>query len=152
MTDDILAAQWGNITGTLANQTDLMTALNGKQDTIADLNTIRSGAAAGATAVQPADIANMVTDVTVNGSSVVSSGVAAINLTPYALTSSLANVATSGSYNDLINKPTIPTALPVETLTTAPEAAYAGPGLKVVYLSSEPATKYSGYIYMIAEA
>ena len=46
----------------------------------------------------------------------------------------------------------IPTSLPVEVLTTAPSAAYTGPGLKVVYLSAEPATKYAGYIYMIAEA
>lgn len=51
------------------------TTWNGKQDTISDLATIRSGAAAGATAVQP---------------------------------SQLASVATSGSYNDLSNKPTIP--------------------------------------------
>ena len=48
-----------------------------KQDVISDLATIRSGAAAGATAVQPGD---------------------------------LATVATSGSYNDLLNKPTIPAA------------------------------------------
>lgn len=47
-----------------------------KQATISDLATIRSGAAAGATAVQPGD---------------------------------LATVATSGNYNDLSNKPTIPT-------------------------------------------
>ena len=46
-----------------------------KQDTISDLATIRSWAAAGATAVQPWD---------------------------------LATVATSGSYNDLSNRPTIP--------------------------------------------
>lgn len=52
------------------------TTWNGKQDAISDLATIRSGASAGATAVQPSD---------------------------------LATVATSGSYNDLINKPTIPT-------------------------------------------
>lgn len=51
---------------------------NGKQDAISDLATIRSGASAGATAVQPGD---------------------------------LATVATSGSYNDLSNKPTIPTTL-----------------------------------------
>ena len=51
-------------------------AWNGKQDTISDLATIRSGASAGATAVQPDD---------------------------------LAKVATSGSYTDLTNKPTIPT-------------------------------------------
>lgn len=52
------------------------TTWNGKQDAISDLATIRSGASAGATAVQPAD---------------------------------LANVATTGDYDDLINKPTIPT-------------------------------------------
>ena len=51
--------------------------LGGKQDTIADLATIRSGAAAGATAVQRAD---------------------------------LATVATTGNYEDLTNKPTIPAA------------------------------------------
>jgi len=71
------ATSWGNITGTLSAQTDLQNALNTKQDVINDLSTIRSGAALGATAVQPAD---------------------------------LATVATSGSYNDLSNKPTIPAA------------------------------------------
>ena len=50
---------------------------NGKQDAINDLSTIRSGASAGATAVQPTD---------------------------------LATVATSGAYNDLTGKPTIPSA------------------------------------------
>ena len=64
-----------------------------------------------------------VTDVTVGGTSVVSSGTAVI-----------------------------PGSLPVEVLTTEPSAAYTGPGLKVVYLSAEPSTKYAGYIYMIAEA
>ena len=56
---------------------EIINSLDGKQDTISDLATIRSGAAAGATAVQPGD---------------------------------LATVATSGSYNDLLNKPTIPAA------------------------------------------
>ena len=54
-----------------ANVTDLH---DNKQDNIVDLQTIREGAAFGATAVQPGD---------------------------------LATVATSGSYNDLSNKPTI---------------------------------------------
>lgn len=45
-------AVWGHITGDLDDQTDLGTALAGKQDTISDLSTIRSGAAAGATAYQ----------------------------------------------------------------------------------------------------
>lgn len=59
-------------------------ALNGKQDEITDLETIRSGASKGATAVQP---------------------------------SSLANVATSGSYNDLSDKPTIPSAVTESTVS-----------------------------------
>ena len=56
-------------------------AWNAKQDAISDLNTIRSGASAGATAVQPA---------------------------------SLATVATSGSYTDLVDKPSIPAAVTVD--------------------------------------
>ena len=59
------------------NATYISDSLAEKQDTISDLDTIRSGAAAGATAVQPGD---------------------------------LATVATSGSYSDLLNKPTIPAA------------------------------------------
>ena len=43
----------------LPTNVELTTLLNGKQDTISDLQTIREGAAAGATAVQPAAIANM---------------------------------------------------------------------------------------------
>lgn len=54
---------------------NVVTDVSGKQDKITDLDTIRSGASAGATAVQPG---------------------------------ALAAVATSGSYNDLSNKPTIP--------------------------------------------
>lgn len=57
---------------------------SGKQDAIADLASIREGAAKGATAVQPA---------------------------------SLASVATSGSYNDLSNKPTIPSAVTESTVS-----------------------------------
>ena len=63
--------------GIAASDVATTSDLAGKQDTISDLATIRSGAAAGATAVQPSD---------------------------------LATVATSGSYNDLLNKPTIPAA------------------------------------------
>ena len=48
--------------------------MNAKQDVISDLSTIRSGAAAGSTAVQP---------------------------------DSLSTVATTGNYNDLIDKPLI---------------------------------------------
>ena len=48
--------KWGEIIGDLEDQTDLKNALDGKQDVIEDLESIRSGAAAGATALQPADI------------------------------------------------------------------------------------------------
>lgn len=52
-----------------------------------------------------------VQDVEVDGTSVVNAqGVAEIDLTPYAKSADLASVATSGSYNDLSNKPTIPAA------------------------------------------
>ena len=71
------ASVWGQITGDIDDQTDLKNALAAKQDAIANLATIESGAAAGATAVQPGD---------------------------------LATVATSGDYDDLLNKPTIPAA------------------------------------------
>lgn len=66
-----------------------------KQDVISDLATIRAGAAFGATAVQPADLAT----VALSGDYDDLSG-----------TPTLASVATSGSYNDLSNKPTIPAA------------------------------------------
>ena len=36
--------------------------------------------------------------------------------------------------------------------TTEPTAAISDGGVHIVYLSAEPTTKYSGYIYMIAEA
>lgn len=52
---------WGGVTGTLSDQTDLQSALNSKQATISDLETIRSGAALGATAVQPGDLATVAT-------------------------------------------------------------------------------------------
>ena len=49
--------------------------------------------------------------VEVDGTSVVNAqGVAEIDLTPYAKSADLASVATSGSYNDLTDKPSIPAA------------------------------------------
>ena len=53
----------------------------------------------------------LVDDVKVNGTSVVDANkVAQIDLTPYAESADLATVATSGDYDDLQNKPTIPAA------------------------------------------
>lgn len=78
--------------------------LNGKQDTISDLATIRSGAEAGATAYQKPSGGIPKTDL---ASGVQTSlGKADTAVQP----SALATVATSGSYNDLLNKPTIPAA------------------------------------------
>lgn len=65
-----------------------------KQDVISDLSTIRDGASAGATAVQPGDLATVAT----------TGAYSDLSGTP-----SLSTVAISGSYNDLSNKPTIPT-------------------------------------------
>ena len=71
--------------------------LEGKQDVISDLTTIREGAAAGATAVQTDD---------------------------------LATVATSGSYNDLSDKPSIPPEVVVDR-EYGPESANAQSGIAV---------------------
>ena len=51
-------ATWGYINGDIANQYDLQQALSGKQNVIVDLDTIRSGAALGATSLQASDIVN----------------------------------------------------------------------------------------------
>jgi hypothetical protein len=102
-----------------ATTSAMNTALAGKQDTISDLSTIRSGAAAGATAVQPGDLATVATTgsyddlsdkptipaAQVNSDWNASSGVAAILNRP-----NLAAVATTGDYDDLSNKPSIPAA------------------------------------------
>ena len=69
------------------------TAWNGKQDAISDLSTIRSGAALGATSVQPSDLATVAT--TGDYSDLLNAP-------------TLAAVATSGDYTDLSNTPHIP--------------------------------------------
>ena len=89
------------------------TALAGKQDTISDLSTIRSGAQAGATAIQPSDLATVATtgdydDLTDKP-----------DLSIYAESSDLATVATTGDYDDLINKPTIPVLPTLATVATS---------------------------------
>ena len=92
-------------------------ALAHKQDTIQDLSDIRSGAEAGAAAVQPGDLATVATSGSyndlknrptipaeqVNSDWNASSGVAEILHKPQ-----LAAVATTGDYGDLRNKPSIP--------------------------------------------
>lgn len=67
-----------------------------KQDAISDLATIRSGAAKGATAVQAETLADYATE-------------GYVDEEVKALGDSLAKVATSGSYNDLVDRPTFKT-------------------------------------------
>ena len=71
----------GEVPSDVATKTYVSEQLATKQDVISDLADIRSGAALGATAVQPAA------------------------LSEYSKTSELATVAVSGNYNDLIDKP-----------------------------------------------
>ena len=94
----IASVAWGDITGTLSDQTDLNTALGAKANS-ADLATV-------ATSGSYNDLTNKPTipAAQVNSDWNASSGVAQILNKP-----TLATVATSGSYNDLSNKPTIPT-------------------------------------------
>ena len=96
----IQTIHWGDITGNLNDQLDLKNALNSKQDTISDLATIRSGASAGATAVQPSDLAT----VAITGSYNDLSNKPTI---PAAQVNSDWN-ANSG-VAQILNKPTIPT-------------------------------------------
>lgn len=56
---------------------------------------------------------------TINTNGVVSADVTASTLTAYAKTTDLSAVATSGSYNDLSNKPTIPSAYTLPNATSS---------------------------------
>ena len=109
--------------------------ISGKQDVISDLATIRSGAGKGATAVQPSDLATVatsgsytdlsnkptiptVTDTYSATSSNAMSGKAVASAISNKMDKvTLATVATSGSYNDLKDKPTIPAAVTETTVS-----------------------------------
>lgn len=73
-------------------------ALEQKQPLISDLDAIRDGAAKGATAVQPETLLEYALE-------------GYVDAEVKALGDSLAEVASSGSYNDLQDKPTIPSAI-----------------------------------------
>lgn len=111
-------------------------ALANKQDTISDLETIRSGAAKGATALQivPNTYRTASEQDTIDSGKVdkvTGKGLSSNDYTDAAKAKvdALAPVATSGSYNDLTNKPTIPTTLPnpnALTFTGAVTGSYDG--------------------------
>lgn len=108
---------WGNITGSISSQTDLQAALDAKQNTISDLNTIRSGADLGSTSVQPA------------------------TLSEYAKNSELATVAKSGSYNDLTNKPSNLVTTNTAQAITGAKTFIVGDS----FVSSNAKIKFKGY-------
>ena len=111
-------------------------ALAGKQNTISDLEAIRTGAAKGATALQsvPSTYRTASEQDTIDDGKVdkvMGKGLSSNDYTDAAKAKvdALAPVATSGSYNDLTNKPTIPTALPnpnALTFTGAVTGSYDG--------------------------
>ena len=123
-------ADFSDITGSPYDCDALAIALNEKQDTISDLSTIRSGAEAGATALQPNTSITGATKckITYDSKGLVTGGadLQAVDIPDLSYTyqtkltssnklstdyiSGLSTVATSGSYTDLSNKPTIPDA------------------------------------------
>jgi hypothetical protein len=72
------ASSWGNITGTLSNQTDLQSAINGKQDTLVsgtNIKTVNSTSILGSGDLAVQDTLVSGTNIkTINGSSVLGSG------------------------------------------------------------------------------
>ena len=102
----------------------ILDSVENKQDKITDLETIRAGAAKGATALQTEQYKGTITEVKMNGASKGTSGVVDLgtvitehqDISGKADKNSLSTVATSGSYNDLKDKPTIPSAVTESTV------------------------------------
>lgn len=99
--------------------------VNKKQDAIADLETIRSGAEKGATAVQ-SDVLTTAINVEKTraesaekalGDRINAIKIPEVDLSGYVKDTDLASVAKSGSYDDLKNKPTIPNAVTESTVS-----------------------------------
>lgn len=121
-------------------------ALAGKQGIISDLEAIRTGAAKGATALQsvPSTYRTASEQDTIDSGKVdkvAGKGLSSNDYTNAAKTKvdALAPVATSGNYNDLSNKPTIPTALPnpnALTFTGAVTGSYDGSAAMTVNIPS----------------
>ena len=118
---DVGTVEWGEIGGDIDDQADLVSALQGKQNTLVsgtNIKTINSESILGSGNIVISG-GGSVNDVEVNGVSVVTAGVAEIDLTGYVESSDLATVATTGSYTDLTNKPTIPDTTYMVTTNTA---------------------------------
>lgn len=122
------AVDWGHITGTMSNQTDLMTALNAKANT-ADLAAVATSGSYNDLSDKPTIPGGTITGVSVNSTSIATSGVANIPLVSRNLDGAVPKTNAVGgaydgyifgidadtakwmklSYNSLSNKPTIPT-------------------------------------------
>lgn len=130
------------------------TALGGKQDTISDLSTIRSGAAAGATAVQPSALSAK-QDVLVSGTNIKTINNQSI------LGSGNMDIEGGGVGFDSITTPSTPDGTMIITLTNGDtitmDLNHQHPQYpKYVYCSSQAAydaitTKESDTLYLILE-
>ena len=101
-----------------ATTSAMNTALADKQDTISDIETIRSGATAGATAVQPAALEDYATTSAMNTALADKQDtIDSEHPLSYQLVDGLATVAHTGDYANLVNKPTIPSVAGLATET-----------------------------------
>ena len=108
--------EWGSIVGDIADQTDLDNALSGKVDKTSVANQVYGTDGDGNQTTYNASDFDAVVDVKVNDVSVVTNKVANINL---------ATVATSGDYDDLLNKPTLGTMAAESASDYTPTASLA---------------------------
>lgn len=105
-------ATWGSITGTLSSQTDLQTALNGKQaaGSYQPLATVLTNTTASFTTAQETKLSGIATGATANQTDAFLLSRANHTGTQSAATiTGLAAVATSGAYADLSGKPVLAT-------------------------------------------
>ena len=130
-----ILAQWGSIQGDIQAQTDLMNLINQIQEEIDSISgggsayvlptastSTLGGVKIDGTSITiqdgtiSADIPTNTSDLT-NDSGFITNSVN--NLTNYTLSTNLATVATSGSYDDLADKPTIPSAYTLPVASTS---------------------------------
>ena len=126
-------------------------ALAGKQDTISDLEAIRSGAAKGATALQsvPNTYRTASAQDTIDSGKVDKVTGKGLSTNDYtdaakAKVDALAPVATSGNYNDLTNKPTIPSVPKPLTFDYMP-AGYPTKTMGTVTLMEEQVVEFASH-------
>lgn len=128
----------------LPTNAELTETLASKQAVISDLDTIRSGAAAGATAYQKPSTGIPSTDLT--SAAQTSLGKADTAVQP----ADLATVATSGSYNDLTDKPSIPSGQVQsdwnQTVTSEVDYIKNKPTIPVVPTNVSAFTNDAGYL------